>query len=338
MTGSPVRVLFIGCGNIAGGFDAQRAPGELPLTHAGAFQRHGGFELAACVDPDEGKRLAFMARWNVPHGFACPDDHALKALRFDLVSICSPTAFHAAHLEAALALRPRVVFCEKPVTPSVAETSRWVARCEEAGIALAVNHTRRWAPDVRRLQGELVAGHWGALRSVTGWYNKGILNNGGHLVDLARWLAGDLNFKAAGRPVHDHWADDPTVPALLEADGGVPVQLCTGHAADYALFELQLVTARAVIVMENGGMSWRVRNSIESPHFKGYRSLAPASPLPGEYEHAMSEAASNLHAAVTRGDALASTGASALAAQRICEQIRDSALPTPSSASRSSLP
>ena len=211
-------------------------------------------------------------------------------------------------------------------------------RCAAAGVALAVNHTRRWAPDVRRLHDELVAGHWGALRSVTGWYNKGILNNGGHMVDLVRWLAGELHFKAAGLAVHDHWPDDPTVPALLEADGGVPVQLCTGHAADYALFELQLVTSRAVIVMENGGMSWRVRNSTESPHFQGYRSLAPGQPLPGEYAHAMSEAATNLHAAVTRGDVPASTGTSALSAQRICEQIRDSALRAPLPASRSSLP
>ena len=78
-------------------------------------------------------------------------------------------------------------------------------------------------------------------------------------------------------------------------------------------------------------MSWRIRNCIESPHFKGYRSVAPAETPPGEYARAMTLAAANLHAAVTSGEVLASTGDGALAAQRICEQIRDSALRSPPS-------
>lgn len=325
MTTPPLRTVIAGCGNIAGGFDSARPAGELPLTHAGAFVRHGGFTLVACIEPDETRRNAFMAHWGVPLGFASLADPALRDLGIELASLCTPTRHHAADLEAALALRPRAIFCEKPVTPSVAETAHWVERCGKAGVLLAVNHTRRWAPDVRRLGEELARGDWGALRSVTGWYNKGILNNGGHLVDLIRWLAGELTLRAAGPAVHDFWPDDPTVAALLEAPGGVPVQLCTAHAGDYALFELQLVTARAVILMENGGMNWRVRTSIESPTFKGYRNLSDGQARPGEYAQAMSAAAANLHGAITAGQPLAGTGANALAAQRLCEQIRDAA-------------
>jgi predicted dehydrogenase len=323
----PFDVLIVGCGNIAGGFDAERPPQDLPLTHAGAFSRHPGFRLAACVEPDAAKRAAFMARWSVPHGFATFGEAAESGLRPRLVSICSPTAGHAADLDAALRLQPSAIFCEKPVTPSLVETQRIVDACERAGVLLAVNHTRRWAPDVVRLQGELAAGDWGELRSIAGTYNKGVLNNGGHLIDLIHFLAGPLFLVAAGEAVHDFWPDDPTVSALLRTAAGVPVTLGVGDARDYALFELALVTSRGVLVMENGGMTWRVRKTIDSPHFKGYRSLGPAQELAGEYPCAMTAAVASLHDALRHGGALPSTGQSAVQAQRLCEQIRAAANP-----------
>ena len=49
--------------------DADRAPSTPPLSHAGAFLRHGGFHLAACVEPDADRRHAFMRRWGVAQGF-----------------------------------------------------------------------------------------------------------------------------------------------------------------------------------------------------------------------------------------------------------------------------
>lgn len=322
-------VLIVGCGNIAGGFDADRPEDAPPLTHAGAFGRHPGFALAACVEPDAARREAFMARWKIPAGFATLAQAAAANVRPAVASICSPTAAHAGDLDAVLALRPRAIFCEKPVTPSAAETERWVSACALAGVPLAVNHTRRWAPDVIRLKKALDVGEWGELRSLSAVYNKGILNNGGHMVDLVHYLAGPVTVVGAGAAVHDHWPDDPTVPALLRTKADVPFSLNAAHAGDYAVFELQIVTARGVLMMENGGMNWRVRKSTESPHFKGYRSLGATLETAGDYPLAMGAAAANLYGAVTRGEPLASDGASALAAQRVCEAIRDAAAAFP---------
>lgn len=322
------RVLIVGCGNIAGGFDAERPANLPPLTHAGAFTRHGGFHVEACVEPDAERRAAFMRRWGIAHGF---DDLAGAAAayplgRFDVVSLCSPTHAHAEQVEAALAMKPRLVFCEKPVTPTLAQTEALVERCAAAGVPLAVNHTRRWAPDVQRLAAELRAGAWGAVRSAVGTYNKGVLNNGSHLVDLLHLLLGPMTLLDAGAALADHWPDDPTVPALLQTAGGIPVHLNTAHAADCAIFELQLITATAVIAMEDGGLQWRVRRVIDSPHFRHYRVLDSGERTAGEYLQATQRAVANLHAHLTHGEPLASTGASALAAQRLCEEIRLKAL------------
>jgi predicted dehydrogenase len=327
IAGSPLKVLLIGCGNIAGGFDSRRSADMPPLTHAGAFREHGGFALSACVDPDTPKREAFMARWGISLGGADLPDLDAQAGAFDVVSICSTTALHAQHLEAALALRPQLVFCEKPITPTVEETQRLVISYERVNTLLAVNHTRRWAPDVARLRQELQQGKWGTVRSVTGRYNKGILNNGTHLVDLIQFLCGPLELLSAGRPVADYCEDDPTLPALLETGAGVPVQLVVGDARDYALFELEIVTSQATLSMQDGGMRWCVRRVADSAHFAGYKSLSEPTFAAGEYVESMRNAVANVNDAVRKRSPLASTGATALAAQRICDQIRKAALP-----------
>jgi predicted dehydrogenase len=324
-TSAVFELLVVGCGNIAGGFDAARPADAPPLTHAGAFSRHPGFRLAACVEPDAGRRRDFMQRWQVPLAFASMDEALAQGLRVDVVSICSPTACHGDDLQAALRLRPRAIFCEKPVTPRLSDTRHWVEACRAAGVLLAVNHTRRWAPDVVRLRDQLAAGEWGPLRAINGLYNKGVLNNGGHLVDLVQFLAGPLEVLAAGPAVHDFWPDDPSIGALLRTASGVPVTFATAHASDYAVFELQLVTGAGILLMENGGMQWRLRRATASPHFPGYRALAPAEEIAGEYAQAMTAAVANLHEALLGAAPLASSGDTALQAQEVCERIRGAA-------------
>ena len=323
-----LRVLIVGCGNIAGGFDTERPASAPPLTHAGAYSRHGGFDLVACVEPDVARREAFMQRWPLDRGYATITA-ATAAGPYDVVSLCSPTAQHAAHIAEVLPLRPRLLFCEKPVTGSAAETAAAVRLCESAGVMMAVNHNRRWAPDIARLKAELAQGQWGAVRSAIGIYNKGILNNGSHLVDLLQMLLGPLDLLAAGAPVFDHWQDDPTVPALLQSRRGVPVTLNAAHAADYAVFELQLLTERGLVAMEDGGAGWRVRRIVGSPHFKGYAVLDAGQRVAGEYLASTLAAVGNIHGALTRHQPLASSGETALAAQRLCEQIGRRALGLP---------
>lgn len=263
-----------------------------------------------------------MARWEVAEGFSATGALRGRTGQYDLVSICSPTSAHVDDIEAAIALRPRVIFCEKPMTPSLAASERAVEQCAAAGIVLAVNHTRRWAPDVWRLRKELQRGAWGAVRSVAARYTKGVLNNGGHMLDLLEFLLGPLAVQWAGTPVADFWPDDPTIPAALVSASGVPVLLAVGDARDYATFELTLTTEKGLVTMEDGGNGWRYRRVIDSPTFAGYKVLDAGTQVAGEYQSAMLNAVADIYDAATTGSPVRSTGVSALAAQRHCAEIR----------------
>jgi predicted dehydrogenase len=256
-------VLIIGCGNIAGVFDMTRAVDQPALSHAGAYTRNGKFKLKGCVDPDEQKRIAFAKHWKIK-------DHSsdLEALNgtigsFDVISICSPTVLHHKHLDLAIDLQPRLIFCEKPLTLDLSTARSLVDRCHAMGITLAINYSRRWDPSIDELIDQLNRGQWGLVRSVIGHYNKGIMNNGGHMIDLLLRILGPLEFVTTSTVNFDFPGTDPTVAALLSADSGrVPVYLSPACAGDYSIFELELICSLGLIRMESGGISWSFRKAI----------------------------------------------------------------------------
>ena len=193
MTSSNIKTLLVGCGNIAGGFDFDQ--GILPSTHAGAYKYHSNFDLTACVDPDNARLKQFSVDWKVKYTFLNMKEVIDSGLDFDVVSICSPTQYHHSNICDVLNLKskPKLIFCEKPLAKKYEEAIDIMRMCEQAGVLLVVNHTRRWDPKVIELRNFIATGELGEVRSVVGYYNKGILNNGSHMVDLLLSLFDSIN-------------------------------------------------------------------------------------------------------------------------------------------------
>ena len=317
------RTLIVGCGNIAGGFDASRTQTQLPLTHAGAYIKHGAFQIRACIDPDTDRLHDFSQRWNV--SWKARDFVELKANPgdFDVISICSPTVLHELHLVEALRLKPKVIFCEKPLTSDASSCARLVASCREHGVTLAVNFSRYWDPTVEELVHDIRLGRWGKVRSVVAHYNKGISNNGSHILDLLLRLIGPLDVLETTKPVYDYWPDDPTVGVLLTGcDGEVPIFMSPAHAHDYAFFELELVCELGVLRMESGGLIWQTRDVTTSEQFVGYKVLNPEKKTDGRYMEAMLGAIENIHHHLRHGEDIRCTGVNALEIQSLCQKIK----------------
>ena len=322
ITAPNYKVLIIGCGNIAGDYDLLQPEDALPLGHAKAFLKHGGFTLSACVDPDATKRTAFQQRWQVSNSFACVEELAESRGKFDVISICSPTHAHAADIQSALALKPKLIFCEKPITTNLLESQSAVQACSDQHVLLAVNYSRRWSPEVAQIKAELDAGQWGAVRSVSAVYNKGILNNGSHMLDLLIELFGTLHIASVGKAVDDFFSDDPTIDATLRTEQGMPIQLNVANAQDYALFEMQIVTEKGVISMEDGGARWRSRHVLPSERLPGYSFLTRGDWKESQGSYALSRAVANIFDVLQSSASLASTGKTALQAQALSEHIK----------------
>lgn len=313
-------VLMIGCGQIAGGFDEGNP--ESARSHAGAYRRHAGFRIAACVDPDVKRRETYMTHWGVPEGFDRLEHVKEAGIHFDVTSVCSPTEQHADDLKFLLETNTQAVFCEKPIAEDFDAARDLVAAFEEAKIPLAVNHLRRWDTRLAALRDEIAVGDWGQIRSAVGLYTKGILNNGTHLVDLMQFLLGPLKIVARGPHREDGHPGDPTVDAMLTLTNGATAHLVGGDSRDYALFELTIITEKGVIALEEAGYTIRIRKVRNSVRYAGYRELDNAATSQSGLEDAMANAVGDLYDAVQNNKQPASTGRSALAAHELCEQLR----------------
>ena len=308
-----LSVLIVGCGNIAGGYDEADSP-EI-RSHAKAYRRHGGFTLAACVDPDRDKAAAFAKRWGVARHYASLDEIEERA--FDVVSLCSPAELHADQLQALLDWPVRLVFCEKPLTLDIGQSRRLVAAYEQAGKTLAVNYQRRWETCVRQLRGE----DWGRLLVANGTYTKGVQANGSHMIDLMSALLGPLTAESVTDRVVDYLPDDPTLGAVLRAADGAPVKLSVGDRRCFTIFELDLLFEQGRVTFGESGYQWCRRRVIDDPRYAGYRILEPVRWEPTALDRALSEAVGNIAEFLSSGKSLLSTGRTALATQEIVARL-----------------
>jgi predicted dehydrogenase len=169
---------------------------------------------------------------------------------------------------------------------------------------------------------DLNAGRWGRIRSIVAHYNKGILNNGGHMIDLLLRILGPLDVVATTGVSYDFWPDDPTMGVLLSSiSGQVPIYMNPANAHDYAYFELEVVCEFGVIRMESGGMNWQIREVISSSQFKGYKELGVAKKIDGHCIDTMSGAMENIYQHLHEGAPIKCGGEDAIQIQRVCHQI-----------------
>ncbi len=316
-----INVLIVGCGNIAGGFDFYRENATLPLTHAGAYFRDNRFKILACVDPDLVKRQRFKDRWNIEFSYECIDDALHSGNSFDVVSICSPTSVHYSDLTSAIKYSPRLIFCEKPLAETLKLSEDVVMQCEKRNIPLLVNYSRRFDSSLQQLKLSYDNGEYGELRSISGIYNKGILNNGSHLIDLLINLFGSMELCWVGSTVYDYDGNDPTIPFTLKTKSGVFVMVSCANANDYSFFELQFVFSKGVLLMQDGGLRWQKLSLIESQFFSGYKVLDRHPSYLGGYQNAMTMAVDNIYSFLEEKQPLLSDGANSIKVQQLCNQI-----------------
>jgi len=131
----------------------------------------------------------------------------------DLVDICTPGDSHA-EIAIAAARAGKAVFSEKPLANSVGEAEAMLAAVKRAGVAHMVCHNYRRAPAVLLASQLIASGQLGDIRHFRGTYlqdwitdpkfplvwrldrkkaGSGALGDiGAHVVDLARFLVGDI--------------------------------------------------------------------------------------------------------------------------------------------------
>lgn len=266
------KAVIVGCGRIAGALLKTR--GGPVRTHGQALAGTPGVVLSGCVDPDLA-RARRLARLFGSRAF-CDLGTCLKAVRPDLVSVCTPDSSHfrvsCSILESCPP--PRAIFVEKPVCLEPGQLLRLRVLARRARCLVAVNHSRRFHPRYRLLREMIRRGGLGKIRGAECTYYGGWQHNAVHIVDTLAFLAGDrLRVEQVCRSAPSRHTDDPNLDAVLRfRRSRAPAHLHAFDEACYQIFDLDLRFSRARVRVEDFERRWVLERRTR---LQGENVLAP---------------------------------------------------------------
>lgn len=188
-----------------------------------------------------------------------------RADGIDFVAVVTPNHNHLPSAKAALAAG-LPVFCDKPLTATLAEAHDLAAAVTASGQPFAVTHTYSGYPLVREARARVLAGELGQVRKVVVEYPQG-------------WLAGPAEGKQA------EWRTDPARSGLGGCIGDIGVhafqlaEFVTGLEVTEILADLAaVVPGRALdddctvlLRFENGARGVLLASQIEVGELNGLR-------------------------------------------------------------------
>lgn len=176
--------------------------GRMGVTRAQAVAQFGAHLLAVC-DPDSSAAESLAITF--PHCIAVADAAQLPWQALNAVFICTPP-FARGPVETLAIQHHVAIFVEKPIAAS-RESMRPVVRAAQAqGLPSAVGYMNRHRASVRQARQALshaqilgMCGNWVCGPYDVPWWERDELSGGPvneqatHLIDLARYLVGDVD-------------------------------------------------------------------------------------------------------------------------------------------------
>lgn len=270
------KVLLIGLGSVAMGYDFDTTDPGVVTTHARAFANHSDFQLAGAVDPDAGACARFQERY----GALSVADLAegLRTVSPDVVVVASPTQHHAEAVQMALRhAKPKLILCEKPLSYSLEEARAIVAACRDADCLLYVNYMRRVEPGVLEVKRRLQTGAIATPLKGVVWYTKGLLHNGSHFSNLLEFWLGPVEKFSLINPGRSVGEVDIEPDVQVNFEAGV-VSFFSAREEHFSHHEIQLVAPNGCLRYEQSGAKILWQGAGRDPYFPECIVLS----LPGE--------------------------------------------------------
>jgi predicted dehydrogenase len=182
--------------------------------HLPSLASHPNADVIALCGRNQARAAELAHKFNIPHCFADYREMMRSGL-IDAVVIAAPDDLHYAMAMEAIDAKLHLV-CEKPLALTAADAREMAQRADAAGVKHMTFFTLRWFQHTQFVKELLDAGQIGKPNHcqisyvhgnarepryrwrLDGERANGILGDlGSHLIDLARWLNGDITRVAA---------------------------------------------------------------------------------------------------------------------------------------------
>ncbi len=308
------KVVIIGAGNIAAGYDTPDS--KEVLTHAHAFVNQKQIDLVGFFDTNKKVALGAAKKWGTK---ALDSLDQLKEIKPDIISICTPTRYHAENLKQALDFSPKIVICEKPIASTTKEVEGIIKKYEKNKIPIIVNYSRRFDTSMQKARTAIQSGEWGEIQYATATYTKGLKHNGSHMIDLIRFLFGDIKNHKALRKSKDGTIDQDNISGYLNTQYCPSVHLLAGNEAYYTHIELDIVAEKKRVRFTNGCFVKEEQTSVVDTHYPEFHSLSEPIKIKTHLNMACQEMANHAIQIIEKGKNEISTAKNALETLHTCE-------------------
>jgi len=309
------KAAIVGLGQVGLTFDRDAKRTGI-WTHFSAFERLADrYELVAVCDVDSARCVEATTRCPAVRTYGCIDD-MLGSESLDIVSICTPPKFHGKQIMKC-AGKVRAIICEKPLCEDISEGQEVVLACLNQGTLLAVNYYKRYDGCIPYVRERLQSGAVGAIRTVTAWYSGPLDAVGSHMIDLLRFILGDLRVQTVTSLDRERYA------AVLMSKKDVLVVINRAGPREDFIFEVDILGSKGRIRILDNCTHAEFYRYQKSPQYTGYKELfqepARSYVTHNRFLPLFMEVADRLDAGVQ--SALLSDGVNALETQYVLEEI-----------------
>ena len=318
MTDSQLNVLIVGAGAIGAFYDTPDS--EYFLTHAHAFSAHPDFNLLGFVDTNLERVQSAGRLWRC-RAFGSIEE-AFRNERIDIACIAVPDEMHYALLKKVSALPVRAVFTEKPLTKTLRDAEEIVAIYGNRMIPVCVNYKRSFVPEFEALRNDIKRGALGNYLTGTGYYGKGLLHNGSHLIQLLHFLIGDIEEHTIVASENDFYSDDPSISATLTFDNKKLFNLRHISCSHFTIFEVDLIFENGRVRITDAGFKIEYHAVIEHHVFKGYNFLTKTKEVNTLLGKSLYYSATNIYKHLTNEEPLKCTVHDAFKTMQVCDRIQ----------------
>lgn len=319
------NALIIGAGKIASGFDDPKS--KMILTHAHAYSMQKQISRFAFYDIDYQKALKEACKWGVKAYKNL--EEAVSDLQPDIVSICTPNADHYRTIKKLFKLRnkPKVIICEKPVAQNIKDTKNTLRLSKQHKIPILIDHSRRFDKSVQKTAIEIKNGKYGRVISATAHYGKGVIHNGTHIIDLARFFFGEVQL-AKSLYAHKDFDNqkDNTVTAFMIFTNCPQFFLIAGNEKYFSHFQFDIICEKKRICFTELGFSVFEQYVISDPIYEGYNILDKAKIRKTNFNFAMLNMIENAVASIEKKEELICDVEDACKTQELCLTLHKQSL------------
>lgn len=269
MVDQKVKVAVVGCGSIGAmkPDEIDYPGGENILTWAHAISDSPDCDLVALVDNNMARATLAGEKWKVP---SHTDIFDIKE-KVDLFVIAVPEQFHKPVYKQCLEKTPLAIMLEKPAGVNGQDAVDLI----EIGFAnTVVDYTRRFNPLVQEIRNKLLRGDYGKVYSARFYYNRGMLRDGCHAIDMIRYFFNEiLDITSLINPAYkisDYSVFDPAVSLAFKTERCPTVQMIGLDGRAYSIFEFEIMTEKVRIVFCDHWMKIRQYRPEKEPVFGNY--------------------------------------------------------------------